>query len=804
MDLATLKLLAEVNSATLKSGDVISFNGGEMFSDAVLKCKTGVTYTSLGTGKAIIGDSIGTTSSTATIQVNALDVKIDNLKIYAYKDAGSTISYSVGNLTIEDCEIIGGQNSHDEYTNGIDQVVVTTISNVTIQRNIIHGFGQSGIRISRPVNFDISYNEMFNFWRKDALMNLGGVAISYRTRYDTDNETYDAEYTLRVHHNNIYNFEKSAFVISFSRVIFEYNEIHHNLDERIHNGGVKHGNIGKMYDADTDGGEPGTQGLVWRYNYIHDLVRQGEAGHVYDRADTLNPSYEYVTCSHCGRKARVVSHAGISPLTGQVYKNAVYLNSGTTTYGAHFGDGISDLGVSKGEGPDHVLSGMGYGNYWVHNNIFYNCSNTLIAGGGGISTFPFNSDLDSYFINNTVINCGWLEYITGDFGLIHSRLDAKKPMIIVNNIFDYTLPSSKTRMLGRYWEKETYLGYNIYLNQNGTANSVPNKGGNHASAFENTAIGTVPVSEFYLTDPNWADTSSTVFVSNLGVNGVYIPDVRIEPDGNASNKGKPYNEIGDNYLDIGGFQHELGKDPTGRSFAYDILGNYRTTNDIGAVGAAVSESMIPDSGLKVILEGSYLNGKMKTELNSSNLFPLHQPYNLSPWNINDTSSVNAIPNNYVDWILVELRDNLTNTKYSKPGLLTTDGKVINSDGSPFSFPYILSGQYYVLVRHRNHLSIMSSNKVQLDDYVIINYDFTDSQSKAFGENAMVDLGDGKFGMIAGDGNADGVINVLDYSTVANNILSRGYAQGDMDMNGVMNVLDYSFISRNILKKTNLP
>ena len=97
---------------------------------------------------------------------------------------------------------------------------------------------------------------------------------------------------------------------------------------------------------------------------------------------------------------------------------------------------------------------------------------------------------------------------------------------------------------------------------------------------------------------------------------------------------------------------------------------------------------------------------------------------------------------------------------------------------------------------------MSSNKVQVNTNEAVDYDFSDSESKAYGENPMADLGNNKYGMIAGDTNADGVINDSDFKNVGNNIFTHDYTQSDLDMNGVINVLDYYYINKNILKSAN--
>ena len=414
--------------------------------------------------------------------------------------------------------------------------------------------------------------------------------------------------------------------------------------------------------------------------------------------------------------------------------------------------------------------------------------------------------LGSYFINNTLLQVG-NTFITDDSssytikGIIFVDWTCGSPHTTMNNIIDYRRGSPVWGRTTARYQSDSYVDYNIYTTRTGaTVGTTPSFSFPKANWFESGSNHESGAHEKYLADPNWIDTTATIFAPNIGVNGCYIPDVRITEGGNANNTGKAYNLIGDTYTDAYG-THEMGKDPTGRSFAYDIFGNLRTTNDIGALGAAGGTA---SSGLKVIIEAPFENGKMKTNLASSNLLPLNQPYNVSPWNINDNSVITSIAANYVDWILIQLRDDSTNTRYSKAAILTDVGIVLNSDGSPFSFSSISSGQYYIVIRHRNHLDIMSAGKVQIENNVKVDYNFTDSQSKAFGPDAMANLGNGKFAMFSGDGDVNGTVNVLDYRAVADNIYFAGYAQGDLGMNGIINVLDYSFVIKNIFRKTQLP
>ena len=250
--------------------------------------------------------------------------------------------------------------------------------------------------------------------------------------------------------------------------------------------------------------------------------------------------------------------------------------------------------------------------------------------------------------------------------------------------------------------------------------------------------------------------------------------------------------------------------PIGFKDRFGNIVNAKSPN-IGAVAGINStdatEEIISPSysrSLSVYLEGAYYNGAMNNILSKDNNLPQQNPYKDIPLNINAQARLNIIPDNYIDWVLVELRNNLTNRKVAKAAIITSEGTIVNPDGSSFSFENIDSGDYYIVIYHKSHLSIMSSKKINVISNQQINYDFTDSQQKAYGENAMASLGDGKYGLYSGDADANGVVNNLDFGVVANKIFSKGYINGDLDMNGIINVLDYNRINKNILKRSQVP
>ncbi|MBC8488057.1 MAG: hypothetical protein H8D45_18660, partial [Bacteroidetes bacterium] len=196
--------------------------------------------------------------------------------------------------------------------------------------------------------------------------------------------------------------------------------------------------------------------------------------------------------------------------------------------------------------------------------------------------------------------------------------------------------------------------------------------------------------------------------------------------------------------------------------------------------------------LKIFLEGPYFSGAMTPWLNMLGVLPLTQPYNTSPWNYNGSESVDSIPNiNVVDWILVELRDAVDaasatpGTKIAqKAAFLLNDGSVVDLDGNlDLQFNDSIIQQLFVVIYHRNHLGILSANPLPLSGGAYI-YDFTTGVDKVYGGMlGHKELETGVWGLISGDGNADGEVNNNDkvdvWETERGN---SGYYNGDFNMN----------------------
>ena len=204
-------------------------------------------------------------------------------------------------------------------------------------------------------------------------------------------------------------------------------------------------------------------------------------------------------------------------------------------------------------------------------------------------------------------------------------------------------------------------------------------------------------------------------------------------------------------------------------------------------------STLTKTNLKIYLEGPYNGTEMDTYLNAGTQLPLNQPYNVSPWFYSGTESVNAIPGtNVVDWVLVELRETngtastATSDKIisQRAGFLLNNGSIVDIDGiSPLEFSTPVYTNIYAVVRHRNHLAVMTSSALEKisDSYT---FDFTTGFDKVFGgSTGYKQIAAGIFGMVGGDGDADGIVEVSDKDLVWNSETGHsGYLSGDYDMN----------------------
>jgi hypothetical protein len=211
--------------------------------------------------------------------------------------------------------------------------------------------------------------------------------------------------------------------------------------------------------------------------------------------------------------------------------------------------------------------------------------------------------------------------------------------------------------------------------------------------------------------------------------------------------------------------------------------------------------------LKVLLAGAmYENSDtMRTVLNYKNYLPLVPPDTLSggvaPFVYNRKQSdvvtykFFQYHRDIVDWIIIELRDF---SNYCIPvdtiaAFLRKDGKVLSISGDsiitlPIEMP---ANNYYVIVRHRNHISVMTDNPIYLSSNSEL-YDFSSTNYLYYGYDAYA-LSNGKFAMYPGDADRNGIVNIADYQNFQNNSFYAiiGYISTDFNLDGILTGTDFN-------------
>lgn len=218
--------------------------------------------------------------------------------------------------------------------------------------------------------------------------------------------------------------------------------------------------------------------------------------------------------------------------------------------------------------------------------------------------------------------------------------------------------------------------------------------------------------------------------------------------------------------------------------------------------ANITELIVLD--VKAFLEGPYSNGEMQTLINQ--YLPLDQPFNPTlpwfgnpnpVWLYNGTESVASIPQDAVDWMLLEIRETAGSASTAtgdkmvaqSPCFLLKDGSVVGIDGQrPVNIFHQAKYNIYLVLCHRNHLSIMSAGPVNTSSGL---YDFTTGSEKVYGgSSSYSQLEPGAWGMVSGDGNADGQVNNGDKNDVWKpQAGTGGYKAGDFSLDSEVNNID---------------
>lgn len=190
--------------------------------------------------------------------------------------------------------------------------------------------------------------------------------------------------------------------------------------------------------------------------------------------------------------------------------------------------------------------------------------------------------------------------------------------------------------------------------------------------------------------------------------------------------------------------------------------------------------------VKVYLQGPFDagTGAMRTLLNTGGILA-------------SRFGVGKAPANAVDSVTIEIRDSLAaataTLRVFSPAWLLASGSVVSfADTTKSHVEFAVPpGPYYAIVRHRNHLPVMSATPVLLGTAGVI-HDFTEFQSSAYNNGADgLKLVGAKYAMYAGNGNGDGVVNATDRNAVwrVQNGFINGYYNGDFNLDTYVNATD---------------
>ncbi len=158
-----------------------------------------------------------------------------------------------------------------------------------------------------------------------------------------------------------------------------------------------------------------------------------------------------------------------------------------------------------------------------------------------------------------------------------------------------------------------------------------------------------------------------------------------------------------------------------------------------------------------------INEKMSTKLNDKGLIPTVEPYSDIKYVAQVNGQIDTIrpfvhagpgggetitdptvlavtgDDRIVDWVFVELRhaNKIDSVVATRAALIQSDGDVVDVDGvSSVTFDTtVVAGEYYVALRHRNHLGVMTVDAPELSPDVRV-VDFRDTAIVRHGNNPM--------------------------------------------------------------------
>jgi hypothetical protein len=205
--------------------------------------------------------------------------------------------------------------------------------------------------------------------------------------------------------------------------------------------------------------------------------------------------------------------------------------------------------------------------------------------------------------------------------------------------------------------------------------------------------------------------------------------------------------------------------------------------------------------VKSLLQGPYSTSAhaMTTALAGS--IPTTSPYS------EDARTVTSVPAGVTDWALVQVRATASGAIVgSRSCFLKANGMLLADDGSSeFVGVRSMPADYFLVIRHRNHLKVMTAAIMTGLTWgsTPSTYDFSSGTGQYYGGDAKL-LETGAYGSYAGDTNASGTVDAADRSAAWNNRNKTGYQAADVNLSGTVDAADRSATWNNRNKTTSVP
>ncbi len=430
-------------------------------------------------------------------------------------------------------------------------------------------------------------------------------------------------------------------------------------------------------------------------------------------------------------------------------------------------------------------------------------------------------------VNNNIRTQNFSINDSGQFNVINSFENASDALIVENGVWEYGVPTGSVL-------NATAAGTQVYGTNLSGNYPIDVSASLMSNCYDFTSILN-PVLKFqmaYQLEENW-DWANVQYSLDGAQSWTNLGSINSQPNW--------YNSEGD-CTGCPGAQW-TGANVTMTEYSYDFTANaalgemdLTTADNIVFRITLHSDDVITNEGIilddfviegneplqiapKIYLQGAAMNPNMgeenlmRDDLRVEGLIPTTSPYqdaltcDVSVFN-DRVLAMGAMDDNIVDWVYVELRDSTDNTQVvaGQSALLQRDGDVVGVDGNSNLAFRVTPGDYYIVIKHRNHLGVMTLSTVSLTNVTTL-VDCTDvNNAITYGTDAQTTFGmpSGVVAMWSGDTNGDGRLNysgaVSDVPSIRSQVFndpdnsifggppvasypSQGYNGTDVDLDG---------------------